>query len=580
MTLISNYDMVLALSISEINNQIAYLCTQGIISPELNYQNQVLGADVDIKATFNPPTFEVIEGEPESLLMICTVQNGGNLSLKTYDFKEMKLVTKNYSLDNTKYVFSVKIGQLSISGDQIQEGTELITTKATTAIIDIMNKKVPEVPPSDFLIQSIFLDLENTNIASYDSNKSNFPPEITGSNLIALQNALVDYFKPKNKKYVLGYGYSITDITPTDAKYRPTSVNFSTSYSEENPETNCLNFLMMVNGNKLMGTGNVAGSLIPPNQPSNIIGALAIPYTFFNQQFIQTIIKDIGAAMSGVIHNLSQEKQINNGKSSNNNYIFGHSWGHIKTNASYTQGSLIISDSNDYQWSCDPWEIEIDSSAQNSSTSIGFGKYSSTSWVDASFKETDKFYADVAINNSGNTIEIVVSLKIEGKQSIDGKAYTQGSIFTGFKPIETDHHTGSGSLTTQNDAQIIITLSNNNGVFECTINKVEGVYQSDPVALGDIEAFKGSFSQNIDSFNNAVLSITNQLTENLKNELGNLFTNSIILPLGNVFSFESLNLFNSPSTNPGITNNAVISVVSYKKPSNVSDVREEELAEA
>ncbi len=161
-----------------------------------------------------------------------------------YREEETKAVTI-FDLKDSVYVFRVPIGQLKINKEQMV----LDAGESATKII-----RESGLSDEDFTIQSLFLNFENANISNFDKSKSKLPK---GSSE-AFQNAIANYFNmtisDSDNPYVLGYGIKRKKIKASEkAMFQPTSLGFSTSYSNKNKKPgdySALNFLMMLNDTK------------------------------------------------------------------------------------------------------------------------------------------------------------------------------------------------------------------------------------------------------------------------------------------------------------------------------------------
>lgn len=171
-----------------------------------------------------------------------------------YREEETKAVTI-FDLKDSIYAFKVPIGQLKINKEQMV----LDAGESAAQII-----RESGLSDDDFTIQSLFLNFENVNISNFDKSKSSLP----GGSSEAFQNAIANYFNMtisgSDNPYVLGYGIQRKKIKASEkAMFQPTSLGFSTSYSNKNKKPgdySALNFLMMLNDTK-PPTTTTAGTL-------------------------------------------------------------------------------------------------------------------------------------------------------------------------------------------------------------------------------------------------------------------------------------------------------------------------------
>lgn len=161
-----------------------------------------------------------------------------------YREEETKAVTI-FDLKDAVYAFKVPIGQLKVNKEQMV----LDASESAKQVI-----RESGLSDDDFTIQSLFLNFENANISNFDKSKSKLP---TGSSE-AFQNAISNYFNitvaGSDNPYVLGYGINRKKIKASEkAMFQPTSLGFSTSYSNKNKKPgdfSAFNFLMMLNDTK------------------------------------------------------------------------------------------------------------------------------------------------------------------------------------------------------------------------------------------------------------------------------------------------------------------------------------------
>ncbi|WP_298427115.1 hypothetical protein [uncultured Kordia sp.] len=161
-----------------------------------------------------------------------------------YREEETKEITV-FDLKNSVYAFRVPIGQLKVNKEQMV----LDAGESAAKII-----RESGLSDNDFTIQSLFLNFENANISNFDKSKSTLPK---GSSE-AFQTAIANYFNltvsDSSNPYVLGYGIQRKKIRASEkAMFQPTSLGFSTSYSNKNKKPgkfSAFNFLMMLNDTK------------------------------------------------------------------------------------------------------------------------------------------------------------------------------------------------------------------------------------------------------------------------------------------------------------------------------------------
>jgi hypothetical protein len=144
----------------------------------------------------------------------------------------------------------------------------------------------------DFTIESLFLNFQNANISTYDQNKSKLPEGATVAFKVAIENYFNVILHQEEHPYVLGYAIQRKKIKASEkAMFQPTSLNFSTSYSNHQQKQgvfSALNFLMVLNDTKSPTTttaGILPKSLIELGKDvsSTTDGAFAIQQKHFNR---------------------------------------------------------------------------------------------------------------------------------------------------------------------------------------------------------------------------------------------------------------------------------------------------------
>lgn len=201
---------------------------------------------------------------------------------KLYYREEETKAVSTFDLKDALYVFKVPIGQLKVS----KENMILDAGESAKTII-----RESGLSDEDFTIQSLFLNFENANISNFDTTKSKLPDGSDSD----FQNAIANYFNMtiagSGNPYVLGYGIHRKKIKATEkAMFQPTSLAFSTSYSNKNKQSgvfSALNFLMMLNDTK-PPTSTTAGILphslieLGKDTSSSTDGVFSIQQNHFN----------------------------------------------------------------------------------------------------------------------------------------------------------------------------------------------------------------------------------------------------------------------------------------------------------
>ncbi|WP_046757467.1 hypothetical protein [Kordia jejudonensis] len=211
-----------------------------------------LNFDFGWNANLNAPKINIIQNDSKNLTLQIRFKSG-----KLYYRPDETGVVEHYNLKGAVYAFTVPIGQLSVDKDNmiLDAGAEVKKIIKNSGLSD-----------QDFTIESLFLNFQNANIATYNQQKSNLPEGAVVAFKVAIENYFNVILQGEENSYVLGYSLQRKRIKPSEhAMFQPTSLNFSTSYSKQKDEKkrgqfSALNFLMMLNDTK-PPTNTTAGIL-------------------------------------------------------------------------------------------------------------------------------------------------------------------------------------------------------------------------------------------------------------------------------------------------------------------------------
>lgn len=217
-----------------------------------------LNFDYAWDAKIDAPTIEIIDKDTQRLFFNLTFISG-SLFYRPDDTSEVKTI----DLAGCVYAFTTPIGRLKINKNQM-------VMEADDEIDLILRES--GLSEEDFRIESLFLNLENANISTFDKGRSKFPEDAT----LPLQIAIESYFNlmltESENPYVLGYGVTRPPIKSEQAMFQPTSLAYSTSFSSKTvsdhpvkAQFSAFNFMMMLHGNSPMkdqNTGVLPTSLI------------------------------------------------------------------------------------------------------------------------------------------------------------------------------------------------------------------------------------------------------------------------------------------------------------------------------
>lgn len=243
---IEDYDMIAAITQSTINMQFDLLW-EGAASHHRKmsweFEDEELGLTFKFNGDMDAP--EVFLGTPLSphfSLQLSIKVPKGNLSYTTLKGKHY------YDIENWIYVFDVNVDLKKIEKE---------TLKNNKSVPDVVTNMLDNFDESQFNINHLFMNFQNSNIANYDENKSKFPglDKMSPTVLALFQTGLSNYFKNLNdpdNPYILGY--LINDKTHNsnqEVTFNPTKGTYWIFNEDSNEKMNALNFLTTVNGKPL-----------------------------------------------------------------------------------------------------------------------------------------------------------------------------------------------------------------------------------------------------------------------------------------------------------------------------------------
>ena len=249
--------------------------------------------DLGLLANIEPPQIDILSDATNELILQISFKSGSKL----FYTREGKKAEYDLGENGIKYAFRVAIGKVKITSDQkiveiSEDGKETEKTLRDKGIND-----------SDFTIESLFLDFENANIASYDSERSVLPKEAENNAL--LQSAMVNYFKnlaDSDNPYVLGYGIQKNEVKEEEeGLFYPTGVAYSTSYSSVE-RASTFNFLMLLD-NHAFPSGNDSGVLptsmmeYAQDKTSTINGVFGLSVSEFEDVYISSLSEALSKQM-------------------------------------------------------------------------------------------------------------------------------------------------------------------------------------------------------------------------------------------------------------------------------------------
>jgi hypothetical protein len=248
-------------------------------------------------ANLAAPTISIIQNDPKNLILQISFKSG-----KLYHRTEEISAVKSFNLKGLVYAFTVPIGQLKVTKDQmIMDAGDQVETVIRDSGLTVQ----------DFTIESLFLNFQDANISTFDKSKSTFPQEASLAFQVAIENYFNVVLHKEEHAYVLGYSIQRKKIKATEkAMFQPTSLGFSTSYSNRNKKPgvfSAFNFLMMLNDTK-PPTNTTAGILpqslieLGKDTTSTTDGVFALQKDHFNiyAKSLDTYVQSIFENLDGV----------------------------------------------------------------------------------------------------------------------------------------------------------------------------------------------------------------------------------------------------------------------------------------
>jgi hypothetical protein len=273
-------------------------------------------------AEIKPPTIQILKGAT-STLMFKLLFASGTLYSSTDTTRQLAV----YDLSDCLYAFNVPVGRIEINDKQ-----KILTPQAQEQATIVIREA--GLTDADFTIESLFLDFERANVSNFDQTLSSFPENMTSDLQTTIQNYFNLVVAKQDNPYILGYAMQVREVKTQKALFQPTSVRYSTSYSD-NRRFNAFNFLMMGGGREFLSGQNVGvlpQSLLEKgaDDPS-LDGVFAIDYGIFQNNLIEPFVNGI-------------QKVITNGFSGNAYTRDGQRWSLIDSASSSDTISMPPSD--------------------------------------------------------------------------------------------------------------------------------------------------------------------------------------------------------------------------------------------
>ncbi|WP_438711293.1 hypothetical protein ACSTS3_22580 [Aquimarina muelleri] len=263
MAILKGCDMVISISQDTVNYQFYTLLKDNVIKRKWNVIvfedgssksdltdeefNEIIADPEEVSCAFNAnildPEISILPDSPKLVNLSIPFENGTMYYWKGRSKPTFETVDMNKWI----YVFKVEIGSIE---KNVADDPSL-SWMCTNESIDATKKVIIEsgVSQKYFTIESLFLDLESADYASYSTSESYIPvPDVVKADF---QNLLSNYFTSlaeTDNPYILGYAVKVKDIpNQEEAMFAPTALKYSTTYNK-NPALSAFNFLMMTEG--------------------------------------------------------------------------------------------------------------------------------------------------------------------------------------------------------------------------------------------------------------------------------------------------------------------------------------------
>ena len=531
-------DIILALSENTINFQFEQLYKKNIIPKKWNAQDGSIESEFEAK--IESPMISIIEDDRKKLNLEISFTSGTLSYWKGFGPAATRMIE---DMKGWKYVFEVKLGLISHKADEFisrNTGSLTVTQEATTQVQD----SIAGIPDKYFTIESLFIDFTNTNFTQYDASKSIILVE-EPSALEAFQVSIFNYFKrlaETQNPYILGHSIKRVDYESQPAIFQPTSCNYSTSY-DKNPGLSALNFLMMIDGREFaeaQDTGILPHSFISYEDPS-IDGIFVLNYQYFKDNYINKHITPvIKNAVNQFMNNIRQIKiEMEDG---------WYSWEDCEIIGFDNINNIELKESDVCLW-----QANVNGSVKASISTVGF-EISSTNKQDIDI-DFDLLFE----SRKNNYLEFIFRVRIDIKYNYQAVIPgTMGNYEDGFM---TNHAEKGGKeykihikmLSGKHGKIKLETYCENGEFIENNMEKINSYMNS----------FGEKFRKGVESGYSIFELSINEITLTLESELQTISAQKTILPLGNLYTYKNIRLFDPDKKAKKPTDNAVCFDIAY-----------------
>ena len=241
---LTGYDMVTAITQNVINAQFRKLWADDVIRQHLDTKKSSMSLVADIGA---PKVSLEVAGSHQRVIFMLPLDSG-SFNHWTFEEEDPKLIST--PIDKWILAFEVNMGMEQIRQDYLREGGK--KKIIPPVVLDSLNAFTDD----HFNISHIFLDLENADLANFDSVRT-VMPNLSVTDEQQLKILLGSYFsklKGTDNPYICGYSIATKDPSKTAGSmpiFRPTYCTYSThQHQAVHPITglDTLNYLLMTDG--------------------------------------------------------------------------------------------------------------------------------------------------------------------------------------------------------------------------------------------------------------------------------------------------------------------------------------------
>lgn len=199
-----------------------------------------------------------------------------------------------FDMGGVVYAFETKLGQLTVDigdGSMLPDAEE--SAKSTIADSGLGSEH--------FTIESIFMDLQRSNIANFSVVDSELPDGADEPIAVAV-STMFNKAMPEDEKrrYILGYAVQQNKLVNVEkAIFQPTAISYSVTYAEpdegeiSNPESS-FNFHLQVDGDRPITNQVLPVPLLDGHMAnSEIDGVFALRYSLFDDHVLDPIIRPV-----------------------------------------------------------------------------------------------------------------------------------------------------------------------------------------------------------------------------------------------------------------------------------------------